>query len=505
MREPHERFDRISDFNPYATNPGDGVLGRLDFGGVHGAAVAPDYKDFGPRAGFALDVFGTGKTAVRGGYGIYYPSTFTTSFFSDVSPGFNSSLTNYVGPGGSTQFPAFQFSSGLPSPPIPPIGARLGPGAFESQGVNYVNPNGRTPYSQQWTLTVQQQLPHNFLLESGYSGNKGTRLVTGGGTTANGGAGGAFDLNQLDPQYYSLGLALQQQVPNPYAGKVSGNFGAKTITLQQSLRPYPYYDVISVTTPRNGSSIYHSWLMNIEKRMSSGLVLLASYTFGKLIDEPTSVTLPGQAASDQLNAGSGYRLGRFNRHLDRSLDSTDSANRFVFSGVYELPFGKGKRWQVSNPVMKKVVEGWQFDSILVVQNGLPLVIRGANNFLADRPNSTGKSARLSNPTRYEWFDVTQFVNPPPYTIGNVARTLPDVRAPGTLSLDFSLIKNTRIRERWNVQFRAESFNLLNKVNLLEPNTTFVPGANGLNSSSTFGTITGARDPRNVQLGLKILF
>jgi hypothetical protein len=155
--------------------------------------------------------------------------------------------------------------------------------------------------------------------------------------------------------------------------------------------------------------------------------------------------------------------------------------------------------------VKKLIEGWQLDSILVVQNGLPLVIRGANNFLADRPNSTGKSASLSDPSRYEWFDVTQFINPPPYTIGNVARTVPDVRAPGTLNLDFSIIKNTRLRERWNAQFRAESFNLLNKVNLLEPNTTFVPGANGLNSSSTFGTITSSRDPRNVQLGLKILF
>jgi hypothetical protein len=92
-----------------------------------------------------------------------------------------------------------------------------------------------------------------------------------------------------------------------------------------------------------------------------------------------------------------------------------------------------------------------------------------------------------------------------FTIGNVGRTLPDVRAPGTVSLDFSIFKNTKIRERWTVQFRAESFNVLNKVNLLEPNTTFVAGANGLNSSSTFGTITSARDPRNVQLGLKILF
>lgn len=505
MQEPHERFHRLSDFNPYATNPQDGVLGRLDFGGAGGAAVKPDYKNFAPRAGFAVDVFGTGKTAVRGGYGIYHPNTFSTSFFSDVSPGFNSTLTNYIGPGGSTQFPAFQFSQGLPSPPIPPLGARLGPGAFESQGVNYVNPNGRTPYSQQWALTVQQQLPRGFLLETGYSGNKGSRLVTGGGTTANGGAGGAFDLNQLDPKYYSLGLALQQQVPNPYAGKVSGVFGAPTITLQQSLRPYPYYDIISVTTPRNGSSIYHSWLMNVEKRMSNGLVLLASYTFGKLIDEPTSVTLPGQAGSDQVNAGSGYRLGRFNRRLDRSLDPADSANRFVFSGVYELPFGSGKQWLASNRVVNTLIGGWQCNSILVLQNGLPLYIRGANNFIADRPNSTGKSARLENPSRSEWFDVTQFVNPPVFTIGNVGRTLPDVRAPGTVSFDFSIFKNTKIKERWTVQFRAESFNVLNKVNLLEPNTTFVAGANGLNSSSTFGTILSARDPRNVQLGLKILF
>ncbi len=312
-------------------------------------------------------------------------------------------------------------------------------------------------------------------------------------------------MNQLDPKYYSLGLALQQQVPNPYAGIVSGVFGAPTITLQQSLRPYPHYDVISVTTPRNGSSIYHSFLANVEKRMSNGLVLLASYTFGKLIDEPTSVTLPGQAGSDQVNAGSGYRVGRFNRRLDRALDPTDSANRFVFSGVYELPFGPGKRWQASNAFLGELIGGWQLDSVLVMQNGLPLVVRGANNVISDRPNSTGKSAKLQNPTRNEWFDVTQFVNPPPYTIGNVGRTIPDVRAPGTLNLDFSIIKNTKIRERWNVQFRAESFNVLNNVNLLEPNATFVPGTNGLNSSSTFGTITSARDPRNVQLGLKILF
>ncbi len=105
--------------------------------------------------------------------------------------------------------------------------------------------------------------------------------------------------------------------------------------------------------------------------MSNGLVLLASYTFGKLIDEPTSVTLPGQAGSDQVNAGSGYRVSRFNRHLDRALDPTDSADRFVFSGVYELPFGPGKRRRASNLVLGKLIGGWQLDSVLVMQNGLP--------------------------------------------------------------------------------------------------------------------------------------
>jgi outer membrane receptor protein involved in Fe transport len=504
---PRERWDRISNFNPYGANPNDGTLGRLEFAGKDfgDAPVLPDYTNFSPRAGFALDLFGNAKTAIRGGYGIYYPSTFTTSFFSDVSQGFNSVQTVYLGPGGSTQIPAFQFQNGLPSPPIQPLGRALGPSAFESQGVNYVKVNGRTPYAQQFALTVQQQLPRGYLLEVGYSGNKGSRLVTGGGTTANGGAGGAYDLNQLDPKYYGLGQALNQQVPNPYAGKVSGIFGSPTITLQQSLRPYPYYNNINVTTPREGSSIYHSYLVNVEKRMSNGFVLLASYTFGKLLGEPTSVTLPGQAMSDQVNAGTGYRLGRFNRRLERSLDPTDSAKHFVLSSVYELPFGTGKRWSSSRALLNAFVGGWQLNGVLVLQDGLPMVIRGANNFIADRPNSTGVSGKLGDPSRYEWFDVTQFVNPAPFTIGNVARTLPDVRGPGIANIDLSVLKNTRVHERWNVQFRAESFNFANHVNLLQPNTTFVPGADGHNSSSTFGTITSSRDARIIQLGLKILF
>src|SRR2546422_11778095 len=112
---------------------------------------------------------------------------------------------------------------------------------------------------------------------------------------------------------------------------------------------------------------------------------------------------------------------------------------------------------------------------------------------------------IRRPPRSTLFPYTTLFRSPEFTFGNVGRTLADVRAPGIVNIDLSVIKNTRIRERWNVQFRAESFNFANHVNLLPPNTSFVPGVDGRNSSSTFGTITSARDARIIQLGLKLLF
>lgn len=145
-----------------------------------------------------------------------------------------------------------------------------------------------------------------------------------------------------------------------------------------------------------------------------------------------------------------------------------------------------------------------------MQTGIPLVVRGASNFAANRPSSTGQSAKLDNPTRERWFDTEAFVNPPDFTLGNVGRALPDVRGPGTVNFDLSLIKDTRITERINLQFRAESFNFMNHVNLGTPplnssNLTFSPGANGKNANASFGTINTARDARINQLGLKVIF
>ena len=181
------------------------------------------------------------------------------------------------------------------------------------------------------------------------------------------------------------------------------------------------------------------------------------------------------------------------------------AQRVVVSGVYELPVGKGKALNLTNPVLSGMFGGWQAQGIFTVQSGLPLVVTGANNNVATRPNSTGQSAKLSNPTQYQWFNTSVFVNPPNYTYGNLGRTLPDVVGPGTINIDMSLIKNIHIWERVSLQIRAEAINMTNHVNLGMPNTSFVSGSNGLNSSSTFGTITSAAAARILQFGAKVVF
>jgi hypothetical protein len=332
------------------------------------------------------------------------------------------------------------------------------------------------------------------MVEVAYSGNHANHLISG-----------SYDLNQLNPAYLSNGNALQNTVKNPYAGIVPGSLGASTITLLQSLKQFPYYTSVTVRDPHLGSSIYHSGLLSVNKRFTNGLVLLASYTKAKLISDSVSIPVNFGSALESNATISGYQNGLYNRRAERSIDPTDVAQRFVLSGVYELPVGKGKALNISNPLLNAVIGGWQTQGILTIQGGLPLAITGANNNLATRPNSTGQTAKLSDPNQYAWFNTSVFVNPPNYTYGNAPRTLPDVRGPGAVNIDASLIKSFHIWERFGIELRGEAFNAVNHVNLGMPNTAFVAGANGTNTSSTFGTITSALASRTLQLGAKVNF
>jgi hypothetical protein len=488
---PTERHNGVSAFRPWATNPLNGFLGRMEFAKVDFGASPYDNnkRDWGPRLGLAYDPGGSGKRVIRGGYSIFYPSIYWYGSFPS-STGFSSTPTAYNS--SNSNLPAFQFKNGLPSPPTPPLGSALGPSAFLGQSVTFNERNMRTPMSQQWTVSVQQRLPGGWLLETAYSANRGTRLWSG-----------SFDLNQLDNSYLGLGLALQDQVPNPYAGRVPGSLGNPTIARSQLLKPYPYYTAVNFGIPHIGSSMYHALLLSLERRLSSDFVLLASYTAGKLMS--IGARQPVDFGAVEQIGFTGYRDGKFNRNMEWSVDPTDVSQRFVLSGVYELPFGKGKPFTTANRGVKTLISGWQANTVTIIQSGLPIAVRGANNFLADRPNSTGASARLKDPGVNQWFDTTVFVNPPNYAYGNVGRVLPDVRNPGVVNIDFSLVKSTSLGEKMRLQFRAEAFNALNHVNLGFPNVTFVPGPDGKNRSSSFGMITSARDPRMMQLGLKLIF
>ena len=489
----NERNCGTSNFDPFTKNPDTGLQGRMkyackDYGSTF---LDPIYSNFGPRFGVAYDLSGKGTTVLRGGYSIFYPQTFYRDTFG-ATAGFANTVTTYTPPNNNGNLVAFQFKDGLPYAATEPLGSKLGPSYLLSSGVTWDQAGEKVPMSQQWTVSLQHQLPGRILVDAAYSANRASNLVAS-----------AYDFNQLDPQYNSLGLALQDQVPNPYAGKVPGTLGGATISRSQSLKPYPYYTSVNVRLPHLGSSIYHALLMSVEKRLSSGFSVLGSYTFGKLISD--SAIVPSNFGAVEVGSDNGYQNGKYDRKSERSVDPTDVASRLVISGIYELPFGKGKRWANSNRAAMLAAGGWQLNMIGTLQSGLPLVVRGANNFLANRPNSTGISAKLDNPTPERWFDTTQFVNPPNFTYGNVGRALPDVRGPGLVNFDLSLIKDTPIKERLNAQLRAEMFNFVNHTNYNNPSTSFSPGANGLNASSTFGTITSARDPRIIQFGLRLVF
>jgi hypothetical protein len=480
-----ERNNGATNFDPSCRLP-NGLLGCTVYAGVNGQPRTwrdPDYTNFGPRLGLAYDVFGNTKTILRAGYGMIYPSQMWRENYPNAN-GFAQTSTSY--PQSDPNRPAFQLRQGLPFAPTPPQGRALGPAAFLGQGVALDESNGDIPRSQQFSVSLQQQVWRSWLFEVSYAGNLGRGFTAGG-----------YDLNQLDPQYLALGQSLTQQVPNPYAGLVPGALGSATISREQSLRPFPYFSSVTVRNPRLGSYNSHLLLLSAEKRLSKGLAMLFSFTGGKVISD--SLQTPVNFGPIEQASVTGYQNGKFNRAAERSVDPSDVSKRATVSLVYELPFGKGQKgWN-------KVIGGWQVNTIGIMQTGIPLLIGGANNQRASRPDSTGKSAKLDNPTASRWFDTSVFVNPTPFTFGNVGRVLPDVRTPGTVNWDLSFIKNTRITERFNTQFRTEMFNFMNQVNLNAPGTSFSPGPTGFNQSGTFGVITSARDARTIQLSLKVMF
>lgn len=484
-----DRFDRYSNFNPTAVNPITGTPGVLQYAGVDFGRAAYDtnYNNIGPRAGFAYDVFGNGRTVVRGGYGIFYYHS--ASFDYPATQGFSVSTPFQSAQG--TAFPGFQLSSGPPRI-IEPSGNSLGPLSFLGNDVTYFERDRPTPGMQQWNLNIQRELPGSMLVDVAYAGSRGTHIV-----------GYGYDLNQLDPQYLALGLALDDRVANPFVGVIPPGtpLSAATIARRQALRPNPAYLSVTVTNPPLGSTKYHSGQVKVERRFSGGLGFLGAYTYSRLVGDVgrnfIDFATVGGAPQGNITCG---QDAKFDRRSCRSVEPQDVTHQFVLSTVYELPFGEGRRFLSSGGALGQILGGFQVNGVLTLRSGLPLVIRGANNGVgaADRPNLVGDPELPSDQrSAARWFNTSAFGAPPPFTFGNTPRALSSARGPGFASVEFSVAKNVALTDTMRIQFRSEFFNLFNQVNYSQPNQNFLSGG--------FGEITSAGEGRRVQFGLKLYF
>ena len=456
---------------------------RLDFlGEGSNPRNARDLEklNFGPRVGLAYRI--TGSFVIRSGYSMTWieqagiTTPFTTPLFPFIQTVGQRSLDNI--------FPAFVLSAGPTvqvTQPNPDSG--LGQGVFGTD-----RPNG-SGYAQQWNLSLQKTLFSDLSIEVGYLGSKITRLGVPD-----------VNLNQLTADQLAQGSTLTQSVPNPYFGQIpiSSSIGGPTVTRQQLLRPYPRFTTVTLYRNNIGNSVYHSFQGRVEKRFSKGLTFTMAYTFSKLIDDASSVfdaaILTGPVANFPV-------ADSFNRKLERDLSNGDIPHNFSSGFVYELPFGKGRRFEMGG--WKNALFGdLQLAGIVRLQSGIPIAITQSTNFNSFAGFGTQRPNRPSNPelaphqrTTARFFDTAAFVTAPQFTIGNSSRN--PVRGPGYRAGDIMLGKTFAITERFRMEFRAEAFNVTNTPPLGPPNGSF--------GTTAFGTITTALDPRVFEFVLKLHF
>jgi len=437
-----------------------------------------DKNNFAPRFGFAYQA--APKTVLRGGSGIFYSSItgIGSGFGSFGVSGFSAQTTMVASLDGLTPFNTLRnpFPAGL----VQASGSSQGPATLLGQAVNFTDRSNLSPYAVQWNFNVQHELPGALLVEVGYIGSHGVKFPEN------------RSLNQLLDSSLALKDDLRTQVANPFFGQItSGILAQSTVARAQLLRPYPHFDGLTSSNVSWATSIYHALGVKAEKRYANGLTMLGTYTFSKSIDYGI-----GTFAGEGLG-GAGFQDWN-NLRAERSVSTLDQTHRFIFNTVYELPF-----YRSGHRLTGKVLGGWQVSGIYVAYSGNPLGAGSATNNTfsqggGQRPNWTGVSARLDNPTSQRWFDTSQFTTPAAYTFGNSARTYSGLRSDSAGQLDFSLLKNTRIRERWNLQFRAEFFNLTNTPRFAPPNMT--------QGNNQFGTVSSmASQPRVIQFALKLLY
>jgi hypothetical protein len=436
-----------------------------------------DTNNIAPRLGASYQL--NSKTVVRAGYShMFGPSNQGAQ--GTVGPfGFRTENLWVTSIDGITPFNLLR--NPYPSGFVPSPGSSQG--LLTQAGANLQAPLRDTPspWTIQYNVNVQRELPWGLFVEAAYVGTKGYDLSIAGE--------GGLSLNQLDPQYMALGSQLNQQVANPFYGIVNnGVLTSPTVSRGQLLRPYPQFTDIVPLYAAGAKSKYNALQLTGRKRLSKGLMFEGSYTFAK-------------AEEIGMNHQDSYDL-----EASWALASYDLNHRFVFSYLYEIPVGKNRRFlSNASPAVNALLGGWQFNGITTLQAGTPLSIT-ANNTAGifgarTQPNTTGADPRLDGPVEdrlNRYFDTTVYSQPAAFQFGNEPIFSPMLRAHGVRNFDLSLFKSFQIKERMTAQVRLEALNAFNRVQFSAPNTSV--------TSSSFGVITGqANAPRQLQLGFKLLW
>jgi hypothetical protein len=419
------------------------ALEQVGSQGVPNSGANNNRLNFAPRVGFAYKL--TSRTVFHAGYGLYYsaPNVTNSSGLSANVPvndywAFNNSATYGAASNGS----AFNFASnGF-------VHTRVTSASSLPAGLPVLaqDPNAKTPYSEQWHATIEQQIPYSTVLKFAYVGTKGVHLD---------------DLRDIN----------------------AGSPGTTNVTVN---RPYPFFAQINLLETSQISN-YNALQVTAERR-AHGLNFLASYTYSHALDESTGS--PGSVINP-YNIRAGYGNSDLN-----------IPNRFVASASYELPFK-------SSGKLNYVVQGWQLNTILNYFDGLPFSVSsssGVGDGLTPRaqllPGFGNGSLPSGQRTLAKWFNTTAFTNPAAGTWGNSGRNI--LQGPGTKTVDFSFFKNTNVTESKVLQLRAEFFNLFNTPQFNNPGAT--AGSSTIGTISSAGSeSTFQRIGRQIQLAAKITF
>ncbi len=463
------------------------------------------YKDFGPRVGLAYRI--KHNLVLRTGYGLFYnPTQWGTTGAGPVgNEGFQPTTGWLTTMNGDGVTPWGRLSDPFPGGVLLPTGSSLGVMTNLGMGITEPLLNANIPpYTQTWSAGFEYELPGNWLIDGNYIGTKGTHLYYHGAGTMQY-FGTWIEQEATNPD---LRTALGTYVPNPYYGIINtpgcGMCGPE-IQAGHLMLPFPQFSGVTQPNPPWANSIYNAFQLKVEKRMSNGLALLVTYTNSKSIDDASVST------STEWLGGFGTMRDPNNLKLERSLSEWDIPQVFQVGYLYQLPFGRGKKWGANwHPVVNAFLGGWQTNGIWRFDNGQPIHV-GLNGgtapwgYSATAPNQTGRL--LVNP-QSKWFTDGYFANadqvlsvPPDYTIGNASRMQPNVRLPGTQNAALSLFKEiplNKVREGSKLEFRIESFNALNHPQFGSIASTYNQGGFG-NVQSQVNT------PREVQMALKLYF